>query len=249
MHSGTGPQDASKNAAAIVDFYRLELEASGFVHRKGTTLWRRTNLKFDVLKFDIIPRGRCQKWRVPFGSFGLNPSCLFPFLPRLGHLPTDGLQPDQGFGQVRLSLRRAVSQRTVKASNIWWAGDSPDISDIVLKDVLHVTRQEAFPFFCRFEDPEEVLRTFLNDEDAIGREGAWEFGKKGSPRRLLYTGFTAIECGKWDVATSNLRACHEKTMAISPPVGESVRAEILPYVDQGIACAEQMRPWSEPLPD
>src|ERR1700722_2623456 len=106
-------QAASKNAAAIVEFCRRELESSGFVNRKGNTLWRRTNQKFDILKFDIIPRGRCQKWRVPLGSFGLEPSFLFPFLPRLGHLPTDGLQPDKGFGQVRLALRRGVAQSMV----------------------------------------------------------------------------------------------------------------------------------------
>jgi hypothetical protein len=243
MPSDPSSQDSSKNAAAIVGLCRRELEASGFVHRKGNTLWRRSNLKFDVLKFDIIPRTRCQKWRVPFGSFGLDPSCLFPFLPRLGHLPTDGLRPEKGFGQVRLALRRGVTQRTVKASNIWWAGDSPDILDMVLKDVLRVIREEAIRFFGRFEDAEEVLRTFLDDEDAIGHEGIWEFGKKGSPSRLLYTGFAAIECARWDAAISSLRACREKIMTIPPPVGESVQAEILPYVDQGIACAEQKRPW------
>ena len=244
MPSESGVSVAIKNAAAIVESCRRELEASGFVHRKGNTLWRRTNLKLDVLKFDVIPRGRCQKWQVPLGSFGLDPSRLFPFLPRLGHLPTDGLQPDKGFGQVRLSLRRGVTQRMVKGSNIWWAGESTEIFDMVLVDVLRVIRDRALPFFSRFEDAEEILRTFLEDEDAIGREGVWDFGKKGSVDRLLYTGFAAIECGKWDVAISSLKTCREKTMTISPPVRESVQAEILPYVDQGIACAEQQCPWS-----
>jgi hypothetical protein len=237
-------QAASKNAAAIVEFCRRELESSGFVNRKGNTLWRRTNQKFDILKFDIIPRGRCQKWRVPLGSFGLEPSCLLPFLPRLGHLPTDGLQPDKGFGQVRLALRRGVAQSMVKVPNIWWAGDSADIFDMAVKDIHRVIKEKVIPFFSRFEDVEEVLRTFLEDDDNIGCEGVWEFGKKESPSRLLYVGFTAIECDKWDLAVSSLRACHEKTMKIPLPVRESVQAEMLPYVDQGIACAEQRRRWS-----
>jgi hypothetical protein len=244
MPSESVSQTASQNAAAIVEFCRRELETSGFVNRKGNTLWRRTNLKFDILKFDIIPRGRCQKWRVPLGSFGLDPSCLFPFLPRLGHLPTDGLQPDKGFGQVRLALRRGVAQSTVNAPNIWWAGDGADIFDMVLKDILHVIKEKTLPFFSRFEDVEEVLRTFLEGDDNIGREGLWDFGRKESPRRLLYIGFAAIECDKWDLAVSSLRACREKTMKIPPPVRESVQAEMLPYVEQGIACAEQRRRWS-----
>src|ERR1700730_7449800 len=92
------------NARAVVKWCQRELEASGFNNRKDTTLWRRTNVKFDVLKFDIIPSARSRKWRVPSGSFGLAPSCLFPFLPRLGHAPGDALSPEKGFGQVRLSI-------------------------------------------------------------------------------------------------------------------------------------------------
>jgi len=244
MPSDPIAQVAGKNAAAIVEYCRQDLEASGFAYRKANTLWRRTNLKFDVLKFDIIPHGRCRKWRVPRGSFGLDPSCLFPFLPRLGHLPTDGLQPDKGFGQLRLSLRRGVAQRMVKAPNIWWAGDNADIFSMVVKDVLRVIKEKALPFFSRFEDEDEVLRTFLEDEDLMGCEGVWEFGRKESPRRLLYTGFTAIECGQWDLAISSLRACRERTMTIPSPIREIVQAEILPYVEQGIACAEQRRRWS-----
>jgi hypothetical protein len=226
------------NARAIFQRCQDELKLNGFVDTKRTTLWRRTNRKFDVLKFDIIPSGRCQKWRVPFGSFGLEPSCLFPFLPRLGHLPTDGLQPEKGFGQIRLSLRREVGQQTVKASNIWWAGDSCGMFDTVLKDVLRVIRQNVLPFFSRFEDAEEVLRTLLEDEDAIGREGVWEFGKQNSPKRFLYLGFAALECAKWDLAISSLRACRDK-IAMIPEIAERIRAEMMPFVDDGIVHGEQ----------
>jgi hypothetical protein len=89
-----------------------------------------------------------------------------------------------------------------------------------------------------------VLRTLLEDEDAIGHDGVWEFGKKGSPRRLLYTGFAAMECGQWECAISTLRACKEKIMAIPNPIGARVQAELLPYVDQGLACAQHQRAWS-----
>src|SRR4029077_7624959 len=108
-----------------------ELAPSGFTHRKGTTFWRRTNLKFDVLKFDVIPCARSETWRVPLGSFGLEPGCLFPFLPRAGHAPTDGLQPEKGFGQLRLSIRSAISQRAAKAPKIWWAGDEGALQDVL----------------------------------------------------------------------------------------------------------------------
>src|SRR5258706_4696408 len=231
--------DAKKNALAIVKLCQEELAPSGFTHRKGTTFWRRTNLKFDVLKFDVIPRARSEQWRVPLGSFGLEPGCLFPFLPRVGHAPTDGLQPEKGFGQLRLSIRSATLQRTVKAPKIWWSGDEG-----ALQDVFDTINEKVLPFFHRFEDREELLRTLLEDEDAIGCEGVWDFGKKASPKRLLYTGFAAIECGKWDLAVSSLKSCKEKIMGFPDLVGRSLRAEYLPYIEEGSACAGSNSTWS-----
>ena len=107
---------------------------------------------------------------------------------------------------------------------MWWVGDSASVFDAVARDVLSKITEEALPFFSRFDDTEELVRTFLEDDDAIGREGVWDFGKRESPSRLLYTGFAAIECGKWDLAISSLRACQEKTLRIPEPVGERVRA-------------------------
>jgi len=231
--------DAKKSAFAIVRLCQEKLAPSGFTDRKGTTIWRRTNLKFDILKFDVIPRARSEKWRVPLGSFGLEPGCLFPFLPRAGHASTDGLQPDKGFGQLRLSIRSAISQRAVKAPKIWWAGDY-----VALQDVLDTIDEKVLPFFHRFEEPEELLRTFLEDEDAIGCEGVWDFGKKGSPGRLLYAGFAAIECGKWDLALSSLKSCKEKIMGFPDLVGRSLRAEYLPYIEEGLTCASNKSTWS-----
>jgi hypothetical protein len=154
-------------------------------------------------------------------------------------VPADGLQPEKGFGQLRLSIRSATPQRTVKAPKIWWAGDAD-----ALEDVLDVINQKVLPFFHRFEDPEELLRTFLEDEDAVGEEGVLDFGKKGSPKRLLYAGFAAIECRKWDLAISDLTACKEKIIALPDLIGRSLREEYLPYVEAGLACARSENSWS-----
>jgi hypothetical protein len=237
-----GADDPRQNAVRIVDLCEQELKPLGFINRARATLWRRTNSKFDVLKINVIPKTRCEKWCVPIGSFSLDPGCLFPFLPRLGHVQTDkAVHPEIGFGQVRLAINRGISQPAVKkAPNVWWAGDSAAIFNLVVKDVLGKITEEALLFFSRFEDPEELLRTFLEDDDAIGREGVWEFGQKESPARLLYTGFAAIECGEWDLAISSFLACKEKTLAI----GGLVQAELLPYLDQGLSCAEHKRAWS-----
>lgn len=234
----------NRNARAVIELCQRELEASGFGNRKRTTLWRRTNVKFDILTFDVIPKSRCVKWGEPVGSFILAPSCLFPFLPRSYYAPNDGIyRPEKGYGQVRLSVDRGIPQPSVKAPNLWWAGDDASDIDSVVRDVLRTINERAIPFFSRFDDPEELLRTFLEDDDAICGEGVWDIGKEGSPQRLLYTGFAAIECKQWDLAISNLQACREKTTAMD----EQVQADILPYIDEGLASAEQKRRGSDGL--
>jgi hypothetical protein len=238
---------AKRNAAAMVDMAEEQLKPAGFVHRKHTTLWRRTNRKFDILQFDVIPRARRLKWGVPAGSFRLEVSCLFPFLPREGYAPDDDrpLRPEEGYGQVRLWIRRGMSQRAVKAKNIWWVGEDRRVFEAVTQDVFSAIHDKALPFFSRFEDAEELLRTFLDDEMSMEDGGIWEFGNKGSPRRLLYTGFAALECGQWDLAISSLQACQEKVMALKWPAADNpIRAIYFPYVDVGPALAEQRRRWS-----
>ena len=130
-----------------------------------------------------------------------------------------------------------------KAPNIWWAGGTENIFRAVAKDVLGKVTTEVLPFFSRFEDPNELLRTLFEDDDAIGHEGVWDFGKKGSPTRLLYIGFAAIEYSEWELAISSLRRCKERIMAIPKPIGARVQAEFLPYLEQGRVCAEHKRFW------
>jgi hypothetical protein len=139
--------DPRKNAAAVVDMCEQELRPSGFINRARTTVWRRTNSKFDVLKINVIPKTRCEKWRVPVGSFSLDPSCLFLFLPRLGHeLRNDSRHPEIGFGQFRLAINREILQPAVKATNIWWAGDNAKTFKLVVTEVRHKIMHDVLFF-------------------------------------------------------------------------------------------------------
>jgi hypothetical protein len=246
-HHSSIVEGNTANARALVDLFERELAASGFDKRRRTTLWRRTNVKYDILQFDVIPKWRCAKWGVPYGSFRLDVSCLFPFLPRPGYPQDEVDRPDKGFGQVRLSVTRGIRQRRVRATNIWWAADDAEVMEAVVADVRRVIVDKALPFFSRFDDTEELLRTFLEDDDAIDQgERIWGFGKMGSPVRLLYTGFTALECGKWSLAMESLHGCREVVMSIDDLPSENIgniQAEFSPLIDEGLACAEQRHPW------
>jgi hypothetical protein len=98
------------------------------------------------------------------------------------------LRPQDGFGQIRLSINKGVSQRAVDAPNVWRAGGKGSIFTLVATDVPSKIAEIALQFFSRFENSKELLRTLLQDDDVIGREGVWELGKREPLKRLLYTG-------------------------------------------------------------
>ena len=234
-----------KNAASIVDLIHDHLKFDGFLHRKGKTLWRVSNRKFDVVKFTLLPAAVQLKWNEPPGSFLVDVSCLFPFLPQSGHTADDTppLRPEQGFGQIRLRMDRGIRQREIKAPNIWWAGFDEQAIEAVSKDILTAIADHALPFFSRFEDVEELLRTFVEDEQSMEAGGVWGFGRKESPIGLLYTGFTALECEKWDLAITSLNHCREKLLALKGRAGETGAAHAA-FIDLGLARAAEKRRWS-----
>ena len=239
-NAGTSTIESTK----IIYFSKAHLESVGFINCKGTAIWRRTDAKFDIIKFDFIPKARCVRWNVPIGSFGVAVSALFPFLPRLGHSPRDGLRPEKGFGQIRLSFNRRISQPLIKLPNIWGPSNDRRTFELVAADILGSLQEKALPFFDRFDDSDELLRTLIQDMNAIGQEGVWEFGKLGSPSRLLYTGFAAIRCRQWEFAVTNLNACRQRILAIPELIGYRIQSELGLYIDQGIAAATEKRQWS-----
>ena len=233
---------AKKNAAAVLRLLGEELGSIGFGQSKGTALWRKTNLKLDVVKIDIIPKTRCLQWGEPQGSFLIDPYCIFPFLPSDGGTQPQ-LTPEKGFGQLRITLRRGLKQPEVHNNNIWWAGDDAKVLAAVMEDLLGQINGKVLPFFSRFDDPAELLRTFIEDDMAMESGGPWGFGKKGSTARLLLTGFAALECGKWQVAADSFNACRAAAQKIKGDTGANILARNLPLIDTGLSCAKDKRTW------
>jgi hypothetical protein len=215
------------------------LNAEGFDETKGTTSWRRTHRKVDVFKVEFFSPAVCRKWRVPPGSFSLRPSCFFPFIPSINAEPIvcggqpQIAQPEEGLCQLRLTIHKSISQRECSPPNIWCVDASQP--DLLIADVLsHLTR-DALPFYARFEDTDELLRTLIEEEWDFGRAGIWDFGKKDSPIRLLYIGFCALENQQWEVAANALLRCREKAGNIF----WKERPDILSCIEDGLKRSEQ----------
>jgi hypothetical protein len=219
------------------------LRPFGFTRTTRSTLWRQTPVKFDLLNFDLIPRSRQQKWHVPPGSFLIEPSCLFPSLPRLGGITNQILVPGKGFGQIRLSVWPRNLPVPARSPNVWWVDLATDAYTAAKASVLSALVSTIVPFFAQFEDLSELIRTLQEDEDAIGGEGVWDFGKKGSPRRLIYLGFAAIESEQWELASSSFRECEKRLASLADVVRALVEPNILPHLTLGMDLALRRQRW------
>jgi hypothetical protein len=67
--------------------------------------------------------------------------------------------------------------------------------------------ERAFPWFDRFANLEEVLRTLIEDEEQNG--GTWGFGAKSAPMRSYLIGYVALELGKVELAAPALKRALE----------------------------------------
>jgi hypothetical protein len=59
-----------------------QLVEAGF-RPAGKIAHRVTNRKVDVLGVVLIRKALCLKWRLPYGSFTIEPACFLPFVPSL----------------------------------------------------------------------------------------------------------------------------------------------------------------------
>jgi hypothetical protein len=209
---------ANKNL--LTSAIMAEAERRGFTERQTETAWRRTNRKIDILHLQFLGSAICKKWRVPFGSFSLEPGCFFSSIPSLNgeHIILDQsivVRPWYGLRQIGLRVFRRLYQEECPRHNLWWVGSGPDHVENVIYDVIERINSVVLPFYSRFEDDEEPLRTLL-EEDGVPlskKEGLFDFGNKDSPRRLFYIGFAALEREHWPLAIECFLKCHERANA------------------------------------
>ncbi|TGE34722.1 hypothetical protein E4K67_29300 [Desulfosporosinus fructosivorans] len=76
--------------------------------------------------------------------------------------------------------------------------------DFAIKNVKDELTSCGFPWFERFEDMHEPLRTLLEDDEE--NNGTWGFGANPSPSRSYKTGYMALAIGNYQLAAKSLKA-------------------------------------------
>lgn len=228
----------------MIERVQSHLQRIGFSIHNATTSWRPTNIKVDILHFDLLSPSICRKWHVPLGSFCLFPECFFPALPSLSDewekcdatVPLPNPVPAIR-AQLRWQVFKGLHQPNCPQRIVYGLGSDEDIIACLVDDIVGVVDRKLVSFWSRYDSPPELLRTLQVDDDVVGqdREGPVDIGAKDSHIRLFYLGFAALWMEDYALAISSLTKCraHRKWQPSGIP-GTFDTRPVLDCIDRGL---------------
>jgi hypothetical protein len=182
------------------------LKGVGFSEFSSRTAWRFNSTRVDVVNFQSFNADLAEGLHSTTYSFALNLGCYFTFIPdRFGN---KGLKfkgnfplPEEARCPFRRQLHKTIQQPELSRSDIWYIDRAGKWLGPCIYDAGGVIARGAFPWFERFSDDAEVLRTL---QDQSGENDTWGFGTFSSPIRHYLTGYTALYLKKYDLAIAHL---------------------------------------------
>jgi hypothetical protein len=183
------------------------LKDAGFSQFTSRTSWRYATNRIDVVNFQSFNSYLASGVGCTTYSFALRLGCYFAYIPyphgahRLKQ-KEGKLIPHEYECPIRRPLNKGISQPELPRKDIWHVDPegrflSPAISDAALTIV-----KQAFPWFERFSDDFEVLRTLLKEKEQ--NNGTSGFGANPSPMRSYLTGYAALFLRKPTLAIEHL---------------------------------------------
>lgn len=131
-----------KARRSIIERVQSHLGRAGFSIHDETTSWRMSNVKVDILHFDLLSPAICRKWRVPVGSFCLFPECFFPALPSLSDTweACDSSTPLQypvsaTRAQLRWQVFKGIHQSNCPQKTVYGLTKEENIVDYLADDI------------------------------------------------------------------------------------------------------------------
>jgi hypothetical protein len=182
------------------------LKAAGFSEFSSRTAWRFVATRVDVVNFQSFNAHLAKGLHSTTYSFALNLGCYFTFIPDRyggkklkfkGRFPL----PEEYMCPFRRRLDKTIQQPELPRSDIWHIDEEGKWLGPCVWDAGIVIANQAFPWFERFSDNAEVLRTL---EAKSGEDGTRGFGTFSSPIRHYLTGYTALHLKKYDLAIAHL---------------------------------------------
>lgn len=199
------PMDSSVVNKQIKSVIRPVLLDAGFTQSTSRTAWRYADEKIDVVNFQSFNSYLAGSLGCTTYSFCVRLGCCFKAIPsRESIKQKDGyLRPEEYECHFRTPLLKTIRQPDLKRRDVWSVDTSGQNLEAVIEDAKRAIVEKGLPWFTRFTDLNEALRTLLEDSET--HEGTLGFGANPSPRRHFMTGFVALSLGKTGLATGHIQ--------------------------------------------
>lgn len=196
------------------------LRENGFSRFTSRTAWRYAGRQVHVVNFQSFSTHLAGAMNITTYSFALNLGVYLLDVPAKHpreEPPTKYGEPvPQEFAcHMRQSLAKSVDQRDLEIaarrkgaptnwSQLFIVGENGVNLDAVVENSRQRLANEGLPWFDRFADLREVVRTLREDDESM--EHTWGFGRPGSPSRNYMLGYVALALGDRELARTSLRA-------------------------------------------
>lgn len=180
------------------------LQEAGF-RMLGNTARRSSPLGIDVIGLQWFGGAMAKRLKCTSNSFAVRLGCYLSFIPSMASLEVvDGEPlPEEAHCHIRKTLFRTFPQPECDRKDVWFVDPAGNHLQEMASQLQKALSREALPWFQRFSDLREVLRTLR--EDSEDESQAFGFGKIHSPIRHLYAGFAALQAGEKQRAAADLQ--------------------------------------------
>ncbi len=197
--------DSANVNKEIKSVIRPLLQDAGFSQFTLRTAWRYSGEKIDVVNFQSFNSYLANAVGCTTYSFCVRLGCSLDAIPQRAIVKRKNgyLRPEEYECHLRLALQKSINQRNLKRTDIWYVDPTGKNLEVVIADAKKAILEIGLPWFSRFGDMKEVLRTLL--EDSENNAGTSGFGANPSPIRHFMTGFTALTKGKMGLARERIK--------------------------------------------
>jgi hypothetical protein len=197
--------DSTVVSSAVSAELRPILLHAGFDEITSRKAWRRGVDRVDVVSFEAVNASDAQSLGCTRHSLSVRVGIYLRAVP--GREVAKGgkgrpPRPEMDDCHFRRTLTKSLPQRELPRTDIWFLDDrGANLSDVV-RDLERTFRRDALPWFRRFDEPGEILRTLAEDEQ-YADGGTWGFGRNPSPLRHFLIGHIALGVDKVELALSH----------------------------------------------
>lgn len=183
-----------------------ELSTIGFIKTSGSYVYRDRGSVIDVLKIDFFEGKLYKQWGISNKSFGVSGGIFLKFAPNPfgGDIKAGAdltLEPDLTVCAIRSFFVRESQSLQGIPQYVWPVSEDGLNVNLIIQELGKTITSDVKKWFDQFSSIEKIVEFFDQaEEEMTGDAPRFGFGRKGSPVRNLYLGFSAAACGKNDIA-------------------------------------------------